>query len=539
MFSIDQNCHSLWDVVPKLQALSARGIKTRHFIEDVDVAFTSAGADLEGAQLHLVREQFHRGGVADWGAALFYSEFLGRLPIDIRQWEPYTGITTAAAARKLHRSVDELYNEFSPSDNWQLVGPSYVTDREHHRTIGDLTVTETAPLLRELLVKARTNCMATFPQPEPQRRIATWFDREEETIRQLLDSCAQDKLVDLYRVWLGKYLDENTALGMSSVLFGCGANPTMTALLEVFLRDYDLAAGLYNEAVTETAVGLHPLRTSRGELPFYATLTHEEHLVRTGAYLLGEDLRIGQRSFALERDRRLPLGQLKTARIRCLVGKAVVLVLQVRMEPDGGGLALPYHGSQYVPASARLAEKLRTAGLLSGELRPVVRVRFRLLDRLSELDTIIRLPEHLRSSFGRDEVPAREVAQNYPAIAKDSLQRLESLKDENARIRWGRENLPEIAREIAELEARRRELARVDPKSLAIRDLGKRQKDLQLKLFRALLDQISRDAQVSQIDYWDSRGALLPWCIALGGEEMYNRLISQAEIYPEATDGTL
>lgn len=49
MISIDQNCHSLWDVVPKLQALAAHGKKVRHFIEDIDVAFTSAAAEVESA----------------------------------------------------------------------------------------------------------------------------------------------------------------------------------------------------------------------------------------------------------------------------------------------------------------------------------------------------------------------------------------------------------------------------------------------------------------------------------------------------------
>ena len=39
MFSIDQNCHSLWDVVPKLHALAAHGHRVAHFMEDVDAAF--------------------------------------------------------------------------------------------------------------------------------------------------------------------------------------------------------------------------------------------------------------------------------------------------------------------------------------------------------------------------------------------------------------------------------------------------------------------------------------------------------------------
>jgi len=437
MISIDQNCHPLWDVVPKLQTISARGVTARHFIEDIDVAFTSAGSTVKPGQLRVAREQFHRGGVADWGAALFYSEFLGKLPIDIRSWEPLTGMSTAVTARKLGSSVDELYDEFSPSDNWQLIGTSYVGDREHHRTIGDLTVSETAPFIHELFRKARSNCLQRFPEPGPQGRITEWFNHEEEIVRELLAGRAQGKLVDLYYLWVNRYIDENVALGMSSTLFGWEAPPNRMHLLELFLKDYDLAAGLYNEAVTESDVGVHLLRTSQGELPFYAILTHEGHIVRTGVFLSGDDLRIGRREFRIDRDRALPLDRLRTAGIDGLVGKAAVLVLQVRAGEDGEELVLPYHGSPYVPASDRLAEKLRAAGLLSGEVRPITRVRFRLLDRLEELDTTIRLPEHLRSYFACDEVPARRIARNHTAIAAEAAERLESFRDEETRTKSG------------------------------------------------------------------------------------------------------
>ena len=107
MFSIDQNCHSLWDALPKLQAVARSGGTVRHFIEDIDVAFTAVGSspvDSAGhgdGSLRLAMERYYGSGGADWGAALFYSEFLGRLPVDVRQWDSLTGLTTAALARRL------------------------------------------------------------------------------------------------------------------------------------------------------------------------------------------------------------------------------------------------------------------------------------------------------------------------------------------------------------------------------------------------------------------------------------------------------
>ena len=49
------------------------------------------------------------------------------------------------------------------------------------------------------------------------------------------------------------------------------------------------------------------------------------------------------------------------------------------------------------------------------------------------------------------------------------------------------------------------------------------------------LRQVATDAQVSDLDYWDSRGAILPWCIGLGGPVFYNGVITRAEINEEET----
>ncbi len=68
VFTIDQNCHSLWDVVPKVQALASGGRRVRHFVEDVDVAFTALGAHAGDWGLQLARERFHRSGGAGRGA---------------------------------------------------------------------------------------------------------------------------------------------------------------------------------------------------------------------------------------------------------------------------------------------------------------------------------------------------------------------------------------------------------------------------------------------------------------------------------------
>lgn len=178
MLSIDQNCHSLWDVIPKIHALTAQGHGVTHLIEDLDMAFTALGASLEDDRLTLARERYHGSGGQDWGAALFYSELLGTLPLDLRDLEPALGQKISKLARQLDTDVDRLYDRYSPGDNWQLIGPSYIGDREHHRTIGDLGVSEAAQHVRDLLARARTDLRHRLPEPDPRRRIDAWLDRK-------------------------------------------------------------------------------------------------------------------------------------------------------------------------------------------------------------------------------------------------------------------------------------------------------------------------------------------------------------------------
>ena len=533
MFSIDQNCHPLWDVVPKLGALAAQGRTVTHFIEDVDMAYTAIGAE-PGDQPRLAPERFHHSGGADWGAAVFYYEFLGRQPVDLRHWEPWTGMKTGALGRQLGRTVDDLYDEFSPSDNWQLIGPSYVGDSRHHRLIGDLTVAETAPHLREMMDRGRADMRRAFPAAESQDRLDRWFAEQTVALDDMLARHAGGSLVDLYRDWLERDLPPGVSLGLTSELLACGADADRTALLELFTRDYDAAAALYNDAITETASPLRPLDTPRGELPFFAVLTRDGHAVRTHVFLDNNALRIGDRTFALDGDRGLPIDDLLGAGVRCLPGKAMLLTVQVRLGHGGAPLVLPYRGSLYMPTAVRLAEKLAEAHMLPAPLHPIVRVRFRLLDRLADVETPIALPDHLAASFGRAVLPASEIAANWRDVIAGARARLASFESDHGRLAFLRQACPDAAAEIDALDARRRELARQSPPPAdLIRPVSRRIADLQRDLTARLLRQIHVDYQTTEMDYWDSRGALMPWCIALGGEEFYHSVLARAEIYEE------
>ncbi|MCY2929093.1 MAG: class I SAM-dependent methyltransferase [Planctomycetota bacterium] len=532
MFSIDQNCHPLWDVLPKLQALALRGGRCTHFIEDIDTAFTAIGAGLAGGTLRLARERFYYRGGADWGAALFYCDFLGRLPVDLRDWETLTGRTVNVLARELGQTCEALYDAYSPGDNWQLIGPSYVGDREHHRVIGDLSVAECAPFLRELLEKARGDMLERFPAPDSRDRVTAWLAGQQTRLERLLARHAGGMLTGLYRDWMGEHLGHQSDLALTSDLFALTASPLRTKLLEVFLADYPRASGLYNRAIAESHQPLHPLDTDAGELPFFATLTHHGRLCRTGVFLEADALRIGAQRFAVTGGK-LPLDALARAGVRCLAGKAILLVIQARLAPDGAPLAMPYRGSLYTPAAHRLADLLAEASLLPAPLAPIRRVRFHLLDQMSQLRTPISLPSHLHSLLGPSPLPACGFAEAWSSLSLTAFARLESFRTPAGRLDWQRDQHPADSARLDALDVRRRQLAAENPKAPEIRDLWKQVKALQASLLGKLVEQIALDAQVSQLDYWDSRGAIWPWCLALGGEAFYRRVLQEAEVYDE------
>ncbi|MFP4055020.1 MAG: hypothetical protein ACLFV7_14260 [Phycisphaerae bacterium] len=128
IYSIDQNCHPLWDVPAKLGALDTAGRTPLHLVEDIDVAFTAMGASDEDP-LRLKRERFYASGGQDWGAAVFYSEFLGTLPLELRDLQPFLPHKLATVARKLGTSLEKLYDEFSPGTTGNSSGPATPAER--------------------------------------------------------------------------------------------------------------------------------------------------------------------------------------------------------------------------------------------------------------------------------------------------------------------------------------------------------------------------------------------------------------------------
>lgn len=532
--SIDQNCHSLWDAVPKLDALGRQGYAGFHCIEDVDVAFTlRGGAALPpDGPLSLARERFYRGGASDWGAALFYTDFLGRNPLDVRDMEPFTGWSTAALSRRLNCSVDELYAEFSVSDNLQLVGPSYTADSQYHRTIADVRIREVDEQVRTLLNHARDDCLRRFPEPAAQKRVRQWFAAEAERVETWLGEC--ETLPDLYHQWMRHHLPD-TDVKRASEVFGLsertGAPGTV---LGEFLRNYERTADLYNQAIQETDSAQYPLNTDEGELPFAVVLERGGRWLRGNLNLNNGRLHAEEDAWDLGAGGGLPVSRMASSGVRAVVGKALVLVLDARLGADAGALALPRHGSQYMPTARRFEALLTSAMAPKPTVQPVWRVSAHFPRQLRGCRTLIRLPGYLHSAFGAAELPADELGARFCDVRNQALRRLEQARDEEGRQALLRRWAPEWVERRDAVNARRRELGRNPETRSQASELWDEVKELDARLLRVLAERVVETLHVCRIDFWDSRGALLPWAVALGGEKLYNQVVSRAEIAAES-----
>ncbi|MFO7820450.1 MAG: hypothetical protein R6V56_00085 [Lentisphaeria bacterium] len=536
--SIDQNSQPLWDTLPKLEVLARHNIPGTHLLEDIDTAFTRRGASLNDSSLEIVRERVYRDGAMDWGAALFYSDFLGRTPIDVRELESCLGMSLKSLAKKTNTSVEQLVNHYSDSDNWQLIGSSYAGDKSHHRTVGDLQTTEIAPFLRQIIDHAQSNLLASFPDTQAQRRIQEWFTTEKERLENLITANRGEPLTKVYEDWMGEHLrDTKIHLDHTSDYFGLekAGGREASPLLNIIINKYEKFAECYNRAIAETEIGMSPLNTSQGELPlFIVKRDAEARLVRSPIYLQGQELVAGQHSWKLSAAGEPPITKMQQDGIVALAGKALILVLQVRLPPYSTPLVLPYQGSLYMPAAHRLGELLYEQNLLTETLAPLYRVRFHFLKQMRNSTARIRLPQYLREYAETEEISASRFAEQLPEWLKKADATLNNLRDEQKRTAEIRKLTPKLSEKIEALEGRRRELARDPETRQQASGIWKEIKQLNQQQLTSLITSTINTLHVTNIDYWDSRGALMPWSIALGGREFYDKLIAEAEIYAES-----
>ncbi len=541
--SIDQNSTPLWDTIPKLQALTRNDYAGLHCLEDVDVAFTRRGADeLDSQELEVLPERFYRGGVSDWGATLFYSDFLGRTPVDPRKLEELTGLTLKALGKRLDTDVDGIYDRFNNSDNHQLVGSSYLKNQNQHRTVGDLKIHDVLPHLHALLDHAETDITERFPSKSARDRTTAWFSEQREWLRKTIENLGTNvPLTNLYTQWIcnllpSKFNSQSSKPSLqtttTSALFTPTPENANLAIFTTCIQNHAAFCDAYNTAIQTTGDQLTKLKPERGDLPFFAVWKQHNRMFRTECHLENGVFSTPVKDVNLDMARPLEsIQKLQANGIVALVGKALVLVLQVRNLKSGAPLALPENGSLYMPTANQLECELRKRGLLQHPLHPVLRIKLGFLDRLAASKETIMLPDWLARRVGINEIAAANFAKTWREWREDARKELALAKEKRSRNKLQEKLFPKLSKEIDELERKRRELAQNPETRAEASETWDRIKPFQKERTERFCQRMMDNLHLADLGYWSSRGATLPWAIAAGGAEWYkNEILPNSEI---------
>lgn len=520
--SIDQNSNSLWDVLPKIEALHAHNRELLHYVEDIDVAFTRVGSTYCAPKLTL--EQYYPNGNLDWGASLFYMDFLGKVPLNLANLSPYTGKKISTTAKALGLTLQNLYNKFSVADNYQLTGTSYVASHpEKHRLLGDLSTELKKPFIQELLTLAEADILERFIDKPSQSRTKCWFKKERDLLDQLWHKA--NDLASFYQAWIKAHLPE-AKLELTSELFSEKQMAQLNFdLLKKIIKNYPLFQEIYNQSIEESGVELSPL--SGGSLPFFAAYKINGQQVRSGLQLRDGKIMIADQTF----DQNVRFEEF-FEKIEVLVGKALLLIITVRDFSIGHPLVLPEMGSLYTPAAVSLAAKMKTHHFIDHLPYSIFRLQFNFIDQLKNSDSLISLPNHLQHKLGR-QLTAKALAIQLPIAMNEAQMTLNSLKNPIERERCFSAWTPNLSQSIDRLKETK-EICGKNPERRhecpnLWKEIKKYEQEKEFICFQRIIDLV----QTTEMTYWNSRGALKPWSIAAGGESFYQQLLKSSTIREE------
>jgi hypothetical protein len=171
-------------------------------------------------------------------------------------------------------------------------------------------------------------------------------------------------------------------------------------------------------------------------------------------------------------------------------------------------------------------------------VKPVYRVKFNFFEywKHTDVTTTVRLPDWAVPAFSQAEVPANQLADSIADARQRANTVLHALQSDETREQQIYQLFPELTERKQDLELRRRELARDPETREQSKGMWEEVKQLETQLTTKLVDEVARCLHVRDLDYYNSRGALLPWAVAMAGESHYWRMIEQAEIYQETSE---
>ncbi len=471
--SFDQNCSPLWDTLPRMDVMKNKKIPYFQLFHDSDIFSYDYKISYNTSK---VGQLYSKSSNAfPYSPVLSYFQFFGKyLPIDSTIFKTYMQESIIAFTDRNKLSKKKLAIRLTEIDKYAILANfgstkvGYKLSKEFYKdTLDELLDFAYKDLINWCIYKPFKNDL----------EILIKGDKETYT------SLDTSNLNQLYNSWLPA-LKCGGEVNSGTDFFHLKTSKEKNYTFFIsFVEEYHTFAYLYNTSIDETSSYMKKLDINCGELPFYAIAKRNHGFKRINKLLyINGKLIIDEVEFLI---RPLNWEELSAKLIKigiiAIIGKAVALHLQVRNIDSGFTFITSKGGSPYRKLVKHYSNLLKKEGLYNG-LKNSLEIEFNTIEQLKYLKNKIKLPVRLRNLSGYETMAGRD----YSEFIKEQItlgnKGLEALKN-----------------------------------STETSDLKKLQK---MELYWYL----------SNLKYWDNRGAIRYWTTAVGGNDFYKLVIKNSRI---------
>ncbi len=366
-----------------------------------------------------------------WSAAGELSSLFGSESVPTRQMFLHHGVPFDWLAQSHTGGKNDFFADETTAWGWRGI----VSTETHNVVAHDVPMQQIGPALLDQLDWGFAQSLACLADPETRAAGERTASVVRGWVTDFLETCSDDcRLSDLYQTLLPRLYElllgsppADFSVTSSTELFRFNretASRPRFGLLNAFLdpRTRPAARRAYDHAVGGSGSGIYTLdEFGEGAIPFDLVIpgVGRGTIRLTGRGLIVETT---PEPTVIPGPAITTLAQLAEAVEAAygpdcdLVGKAVTLVSML-----GAEFLVVFHetASGYTPLTRTFNDALRAAGIPL-TLHPIVRLQYPTWDALASAPSTatLRLPPHLAQAFGRQDIPATELAARWRGVVE-------------------------------------------------------------------------------------------------------------------------
>jgi len=525
----DQNCSPFWDTWPKVEFLAKSGHNLLQIIHDTDILYRGHSRK---NSYHIKWLHLKHDGSSYYSPNLFYYRFLGRHnPFPVDKLESYTGLKLSKISALLNLSIENLYEKFGAYDKLALLGGD--SKKNGYRIAAGIKLSETYQSFEEFLDLIEEDMHEFVVTTDQKDNLIDVLNIWRAEVQAINEKNPNITISELFSLWMqSKFTKNVTFVGCSDYFRVIPENKNRFTFFLDFVRGYHEYAECYNKALEINNSVISKLDIFKGELPFYVIRNIEGQLLRFPIFLENGNLVIQDQIL------NLPLvtwedllSWCEEMRVECLIGKAIPLMMQLRDGNYGVPMVMPKLGSPY---TAIVDSYSKLLGERFIGIKDVSLVDFQIFDALQKANFSFRLPLFLQEIFKKEIVHCKLFVEQLPFYIREANRVLDECK-RNPQLTM-REFYPSLTRNLADLEQKR------TSQGLILAKIPKRTSEYQhemvkyfeikssySKIYREYVNKLCQllvnQWHVSQLNYFNNRGAFELWSKTLGGINLYQSII--------------